>query len=88
MTRITIRVIPNASRSEVVGREGATWKIRLAAPPVDGKANEALIRFLADLLDVAPSEIDIVKGRSSKTKILSVPMHEEDIASRFQGTGS
>ena len=79
MSKLTVRVIPNASRSEVVGREGATWKIRLAAPPVDGKANEALVHFLADLLDLAPSEIDIVKGHSSKTKILSVPMHEEDI---------
>lgn len=88
MSRITVRVIPNASRSEIVGREGTTWKIRLAAPPVDGKANEALIRFVADALDLAPSEIDIIKGHSSKTKILSVPMVEEDIVDRFQGTGS
>jgi uncharacterized protein (TIGR00251 family) len=88
MSRLTVRVIPNASRSEIAGREGAAWKIRLAAPPVDGKANDALIRFLADILDLAPSEIDIVKGHSSKTKILSVPMVEEDVIDRFQGTGS
>ncbi len=88
MSRLTVRVIPNASRSEIAGREGAAWKIRLAAPPVDGKANDALIRFLADILDLAPSEIDIVKGHSSKTKILSVPMVEEDVIDRLQGTGS
>lgn len=79
MSRLTVRVIPNASRSDVAGREGSVWKICLAAPPVDGKANDALIRFVAGKLDVAPSTIDIVKGHSSKTKILSVPMAEEDI---------
>jgi uncharacterized protein (TIGR00251 family) len=84
MTRITTRVIPNTSRSEIVGREDGAWKIRLAAPPVDGKANDALIRFLADILDLAPSEIDIVKGHSSKTKILSVHMAEEDVATALK----
>lgn len=88
MSRITVRVIPNASKTEVAGREGATWKIRLAAPPVDGKANDTLIRFLADVLDVAPSQIEILKGHSSKTKILSVPMVEEDVVERLQTTGS
>lgn len=79
MSRLTVRVIPNASRSEVVGLEGATWKIRLAAPPVDGKANETLVRFLADVLDLAPSEIDLVKGHTSKTKILDIPLSAKDI---------
>jgi uncharacterized protein (TIGR00251 family) len=88
MSRISVRVIPNASKTEVVGREGSTWKIRLAAPPVDGKANDALIRFLADALDIAPSQIEILKGHSSKTKILSVPMVEEDVLERLQTTGS
>lgn len=79
MTRLTVRVVPNASRSEVVGREGSVWKIRLAAPPIDGKANVALLRFLADKLDLAPSEITIVKGQTSKIKTLHVPLVESDI---------
>lgn len=79
MSHLTVRVIPNASKSEVVGQEGSTWKIRLAAPPVDGKANETLVRFLADLFDLAPSEIDLIKGHASKTKILSIPMNGEDV---------
>lgn len=79
MSKITVRVIPNASRSEIVGREGSVWKIRLAAPPIDGKANEALIRFLADALDVAPSQIDVLKGQSTKTKLIAVPMVEADV---------
>lgn len=77
MTRLTVRVIPNASRSEIVGYRDGAWVIRLAAPPVEGKANAALIRFLADTLGLAPSEIDIVKGFSSKTKILDVPLSSD-----------
>jgi uncharacterized protein len=84
MTRLTVRVIPNASKTEVVGQEGNTWKIRLAAPPVDGKANEALIRFLADVLDLAPTNIEIVKGLSSKTKVVDVPLHETDASDLLQ----
>ena len=72
MSRLTIRVIPNASKNEVV-EQGAVWKVRLAAPPVDGKANDELIRFLADYFDCAPSEITIMRGRSSKTKIVVGP---------------
>lgn len=79
MSRITVRVIPNASKSEVAGREGSTWKIRLAAPPVDGKANEALVRFLADALDLAQSEIEVLRGHAAKTKILDIPLAEADI---------
>lgn len=84
MSRLTIRVIPNASKSEIVGQELGVWKIRLAAPPVDGKANEALIRFLAGKLDLAPSTIDIIKGQTSKTKIVEIPMHKEDIEDAFK----
>lgn len=83
MTRLTVRVIPNASRSEAAGRRDGAWVVRLAAPPVDGKANDALIRFLADTLDLAPSDIDIVKGFSSKTKILDVPLSDVRINEAF-----
>jgi hypothetical protein len=92
MTRLTIRVIPNAKQSEVAGLRDGAWAIRLAAPPIEGKANATLIRFLADVLDLAPSEIDIVKGFSSKTKILDVPMSDtrihEMLDSGPHGTGS
>jgi uncharacterized protein len=83
MSLFPVRVIPNASRSEIVGYEQGAWKIRLAAPPVDGKANEALIRFLADALDLAPSEVEVVKGHTSKMKTISVPMHEEDVKEKM-----
>ncbi len=85
MTRFTVRIIPNASSNEVVGFENGAWKIRLMVPPIEGKANKALIEFLADKLDLAPSEIDIVKGLSSKMKSIKVPMHEEDIKMQLDG---
>lgn len=83
MTRITVRVIPNASKSEVVGYEAGAWKIRLAAPPVEGKANEELIRFLADLLDLAPSEIELLRGHGSRIKHLEIPLAASDIGSEL-----
>lgn len=79
MAKISIRVIPNASKTEVAGKEGATWKIRLAAPPVEGKANEALVEFLSDSLDVAKSSINIIRGQSSKQKIVEIPISSPDI---------
>jgi uncharacterized protein len=71
--RLTIRVSPNASKTEIAGREGGILRIRLAAPPVDGKANEKLIEFLADEFDVPKSSVRIVSGGTSKTKIVELP---------------
>jgi uncharacterized protein (TIGR00251 family) len=69
---ITVTVIPKASRSEIVSRGPGPWRVRLAAPPVDGKANEALIDLFADEFDRAPSLIRIVKGHTSKTKVIEI----------------
>lgn len=71
--RLSVQIIPNAKQNEVVGWEGQTLKIRLAAPPLDGKANKELTRFLAELCDCAPSEIEIIKGLASKHKSVDVP---------------
>jgi hypothetical protein len=73
MTKITVRIIPNASKSEIVGKELGVWKIRISAPAVDGKANETLIQFLAETYDCTPSYIKILKGHTSKTKIIEIP---------------
>lgn len=73
MPKLTIRVSPNASKSEVVSRGRDGWKVRLAAPPVDGKANEALVRLLADEFDRAPSEIRVVRGHTGKAKVVEIP---------------
>lgn len=71
--KLLVKIIPNAKNTEVVGWEGQTLKIRLSAPPIEGKANKELLKFMAELCDCAPSEIEIVKGLSGKQKTLDVP---------------
>jgi hypothetical protein len=65
-------VQPRASSTAVAGRHGDALKIRLAAPPVDGAANDALIRFLADRLGVARSAVTIAHGQSGRRKTVLV----------------
>ena len=70
--RISIRVQPRASRSEVVGEHDGALKVRLAAPPVEGEANRELVRFLGKLLDVAPSRVSVVAGATGKSKVVEI----------------
>ena len=65
---LTVRVVPRASKNSIDGPLGDALKIRLQSPPVDGKANKALIRFLADTLDISVSRITILAGDTSRTK--------------------
>lgn len=69
---LTIHVQPGASRSEVVGDHGDALKIRLAAPPVDGKANAALTAFVARVLDVPRSQVELISGTGSRQKRVRV----------------
>ncbi len=70
---IAVRVTPRASKNEIVEvLNDGTIKVHLTAPPVEGKANEALIKFLADVLDVAASRIEVVAGSSGRDKLISV----------------
>ena len=67
-----VRVQPRASKSGVAGEVDGALKIRLAAPPVEGQANEELIRLLAKLLDAPRQRIAIISGQTSKNKVVSV----------------
>lgn len=69
---LTLHIQPGAKRSEVVGLHGEALKLRLAAPPVDGKANEALIAFVAQALGLPRSRVELVSGQSSRAKRLRV----------------
>ena len=66
MARITVKVHPRARRSAIAGRLGEAWKLDLAAPPVDGKANEECIRFFAELAGVPRSRVRIVTGATGR----------------------
>ena len=63
-----VRVVPRASRSGLAGEHDGALRVRVAAPPVEGAANEELIRTLARALKVAPRAVEIVAGHHSKTK--------------------
>src|SRR5512145_3126223 len=70
---LAVRVTPRASRNEIVEMlDDGTIKVRIAAPPVDGEANAALIEFMADILGVPKSRIDIVAGVSGRDKLIAV----------------
>ncbi len=68
----SVRVQPRASRSAVVGLHDSALKVRLAAPPVDGAANEALIKLFAQLLDVTRADVEIISGASSRQKLVRI----------------
>ncbi len=70
--RLTLHVQPRAARTECAGRHGDAIKVRLAAPPVDGAANDALLRFLADRLGVGRSAVTLRAGSSSRRKVIEV----------------
>jgi uncharacterized protein len=72
VARIAVKVHPRAKRSAVAGRFGDGWKVDLAAPPVDGKANEECIRLFAELAGVPRSRVRIVTGASSRNKVVEV----------------
>lgn len=70
--RLRLRIQPRASREEVAGVAGDAIRVRLTAPPVDGAANEALIRFLAARLGVPRSAVELVSGRAGRTKLVAI----------------
>jgi uncharacterized protein (TIGR00251 family) len=70
--RLRVKAVPRASRSEVAGIHGDVVRIRLAAPPVDGAANEELVRFLADALSVPRAAIRLVSGQTSRSKVITI----------------
>lgn len=70
--QIVVHVVPRAKVTEVAGRHGDAIRIRLAAPPVDGAANEELVRFLAERLGVPRSAVTIVRGTTARRKTVSV----------------
>jgi len=78
LVRVAVHVQPRASRSEIVGQHGAALKVRLQAPPVDGAANDALVRLLADALGVSPRSVRVVAGATSRAKTVEIDGTTED----------
>lgn len=70
---LTVRVVPRSSRSEIVGLElDGALKIKLASPPVDGAANDEMVRLVAKAFGVSNSSVEIAAGHTSRTKTLRI----------------
>ena len=82
--RLRLRVSPGASRSEIVGRHGVAWKVRVAAPPEDGKANDALLDLLAATFEIPRARIVLAGGRSTRDKTVVLEgLSLEDVEARL-----
>ena len=81
--RITVKVHPRAKRSGIAGRYGDAWKLDLAAPPVDGKANEECVRFFAELAGVPRARVRIVTGLTSRIKVVEIEGVAQDELERL-----
>jgi len=78
MAELEVRVIPRAGRTGLGGMRGGVLVVRLAAAPVDGAANDALIAFLADLFDCAKRDVSILAGQTSRNKRISIAGLDRD----------
>ncbi len=83
---LTVRVIPRASKTEIVGEHDGALKLRLSSPPVDGAANDELTAFLAKRIGVSRSSVQVVSGATSRTKTVRVEgVAPADIYALLQG---
>ena len=82
--KMEIKVIPNAKKRAFI-RSGSEITVRLTAQPLDGKANDELIRYLSDLFKVKKSSIKIVRGEKDRRKIIEIPLDEKDVDTIFSG---
>jgi uncharacterized protein len=69
---LPVRAVPRASKNEIQGVHGDALKVRLQAPPVEGKANLALIRFLSDALDIPRAQLSIASGETGRNKAVLI----------------
>ena len=80
---LTLHIQPGARTTGFAGRHGEAMKLRLAAPPVDGKANKALLAFLADYCAVPKSAVELLSGQSSRAKRVRIVGLGEDALARL-----
>jgi uncharacterized protein len=78
-----IKAKPN-SKFDKVEKVGEDWQIRLKAPAVDGKANEHLIEYLSEVLEISKSKIVLKKGKTSKLKCVEIDLEEEEVLKRLE----
>jgi hypothetical protein len=81
---LEVQIIPNAGKNQIAGWHGGRIKIKIKAPPVDGKANEELVRYLAEALGVHRRDIVIERGETGRSKTISIAgMSDSEALSRL-----
>ena len=71
-TLLKVKLVPRSSRNQMAGKDGDTYRIKITAPPVEGKANRALIDYISVILEVPKGSVQIVSGESSRMKTLRI----------------
>jgi uncharacterized protein len=85
-TSLRLRVVPGTTHPGVVGRLGDAWKVRVAAPAEGGRANEAVLDLIADVLDVSRRDLELTSGRSSRDKVVALAgLSAEEAETRLAG---
>jgi uncharacterized protein len=82
MARIAVRVMPRARKDEIAGERDGALVVRVTAPPVEGKANDAVRRLLAKRLGIAPGRVSVVRGASGRDKLIEIDGMEAEAVHR------
>jgi hypothetical protein len=83
---VPVRVHPGARRNEVLGFCNGVLEVKVAAPPEKGKANKELINFLSELLEVSQSRLTILRGQTSRSKLIAIDgLSQEEVVKRLSG---
>ena len=81
-TRLRLKVSPGAARSELAGRHGDAWKVRVTAAPERGRANDAVVRLLAERLGVPRASVVVVSGHTAREKVVELAGLDQHEAER------
>ncbi len=82
--RLTLFIQPKASKNEIIGPHNGALKVKVTAPPVDGKANAELVEFLSDILEIPKRQIEILKGETGRNKSVEITgLSVEEISAKL-----
>lgn len=83
--KLRIKVKPNSKTNEIICEADGSWKIKIKAPPVEGKANKYLIEYLSEVLQVSKSKITLLKGETNSFKTLEIDAEEQHVLEKMNG---
>jgi uncharacterized protein len=86
---INVKVTPGASRDEITGQKEGVWQVRVKAPPVEGRANYAMLQLLGKALKLKTSDVSIIRGHSSRRKTVAVSgLSETEVSERLSSSSA